>query len=129
MIQMSLNEGDIILFERRFTMEDVELFTKISGDEGIHHMTPDELGRIVVQGLLTATLPTKVGGDHNVLARTMNFEFLRPVFTGDTIRCTVRIDRFEKDQRNRNAVTASFQCENQAGKTVLSGDFAGVILP
>lgn len=57
---------------------------KFSGDDGIHHLTPDEQGRLVVQGLLTATLPTKVGGDNNVLARTMNFEFTRPVFTGDT---------------------------------------------
>ncbi|OAT83478.1 enoyl-CoA hydratase [Bacillus sp. MKU004] len=119
---------DIISFERRFTIKDVELFTKISRDEGIHHMTPDEQGRLVVQGLLTATLPTKVGGDHNVLARKMTFEFLRPVFTGDTIRCTVRIDRYEKDQRDRYAITASFQCENQYGKAVLTGGFAGVII-
>lgn len=53
----------------------------------------------MVQGLLTATLPTKIGGDANVLARTMNFEFLKPVFTGDTILCEVTIDRYEeKDQ-------------------------------
>ncbi|MBH9964954.1 hotdog domain-containing protein [[Bacillus] enclensis] len=125
---MTLKVGDIISFERSFTIEDVELFTKISRDEGNHHMTPDEQGRLVVQGLLSATLPTNVGGDHNVLARTMNFEFLRPVFTGDTIRCTVRIDRYEKDQRDRNAITASFQCENQYGKAVLTGGFAGVII-
>ncbi|OIU68851.1 FAS1-like dehydratase domain-containing protein [Rossellomorea aquimaris] len=125
---MTLKVGDIISFERRFTIEDVRLFSTISGDEGIHHMTPDEQGRLVVQGLLTATLPTKVGGDHNVLARTMNFEFQRPVFTGDTIRCSVTINRFEKDRRNRKAIRASFQCENQDGKTVLTGGFAGVIL-
>ncbi|QWC21070.1 enoyl-CoA hydratase [Bacillus haikouensis] len=125
---MTLKVGDTNSFERRFTMKDVELFTTISGDAGIHHMTPDEQGRLVVQGLLTATLPTKVGGDHNVLARKMNFEFLRPVFTGNTIRCTVRIDRYEKDQRDRNAITASFQCENQYGKAVLTGGFAGVII-
>jgi len=33
---MSLKEGDIITFERTFTMRDVELFTEISGDGGIH---------------------------------------------------------------------------------------------
>lgn len=70
---MSLKVGDIISFVRTFTIEDVELFTKVSGDEGIHPLTPDEQGRLVAQGLLTATLPTKVGGDNNVLARTMNF--------------------------------------------------------
>lgn len=76
---MNLKVGDIIRFERTFTKEDVEVFTKVSMDEGDHHTNPDEQGRLIVQGLLTATLPTKIGGDYNVLARTMNFEFLRPV--------------------------------------------------
>src|SRR6185437_14033161 len=100
---MPLKVGDIIKFERTFTVRDVELFTEISGDEGIHHLTPDEQGRLVIQGLLTATLPTKVGGDHSVLARTMNFEFLRPVFTGDTIICEVKIEKYER-QDNRTAI-------------------------
>lgn len=124
---MPLKVGDIITFERTFTERDVELFTEISGDEGIHHKTPDEQGRLVIQGLLTATLPTKVGGDNNVLARTMNFEFLRPVFTGDTIICEVKIEEFEK-QENRTHITASFICKNQKEKEVLRGDFSGVIL-
>ncbi|MFJ7970890.1 MaoC family dehydratase N-terminal domain-containing protein [Psychrobacillus sp. NPDC096389] len=127
---MSLKVGDVISFERAFTQRDVELFTEISGDEGIHHLTPDEQGRLVVQGLLTATLPTKVGGDHNVLARTMNFEFLRPVFTGDTIICEVKIEQYEKQENknNRTAIMASFICTNQHEKEVLKGEFAGVIL-
>lgn len=127
---MSLKVGDVISFERAFTTRDVELFTEISGDEGIHHLTPDEQGRLVVQGLLTATLPTKVGGDHNVLARTMNFEFLRPVFTGDTIICAVKIEQYEKQENKNNgtAIMASFICTNQHEKEVLKGEFVGVIL-
>ncbi|WP_172369868.1 hotdog domain-containing protein [Sporosarcina jiandibaonis] len=125
---MSLKVGDIITFERTFTTEIVELFTKISGDEGIHHLSPDEQGRLVVQGLLTATLPTKVGGDHNVLARNMNFEFLRPVFTGDTIICEVTIEKYERTENKRTAIDASFSCENHMEKEVLRGDFSGVIL-
>ena len=124
---MSLKVGDIIIFERTFKTEDVELFTKVSGDDGIHHLTPDELGRLVVQGLLTATLPTKVGGNNNVLARTMNFEFTRPVFTGDTITCEVTIEQFE-EQDNRTQITSSFICTNQNKKEVMRGSFAGVIL-
>ena len=125
---MSLKVGDIITFERTFTMRDVELFTEISGDEGNHHITPDEQGRLVIQGLLTATLPTKVGGDHNVLARTMNFEFLRPVFTGDTIICEVKIDKYEEQENNRTALIALFSCKNQKEKEVLKGNFTGIIL-
>ncbi|MEH7378736.1 enoyl-CoA hydratase [Neobacillus drentensis] len=125
---MPLKVGDIITFERTFTVRDVELFTEISGDEGIHHISPDEQGRLVVQGLLTATLPTKVGGDANVLARTMNFEFLRPVITGDKIICEVKIEKYERQENNRTAIMASFLCKNQNAKEVLKGDFSGVIL-
>jgi len=125
---MSLKVGDIISFERTFTIEDVERFTLVSGDEGNHHTTPDDEGRLVIQGLLTATLPTKIGGDNNVLARTMNFEFLRPVFTGDKIICEVIIEKYEKQDNNRISIVASFQCTNQKEKQVLKGNFAGVIL-
>ncbi|MGV3487672.1 MAG: FAS1-like dehydratase domain-containing protein [Tuberibacillus sp.] len=123
---MSLNAGDVIIFERTFTKEDVATFTKVSQDEGRHHIHPDEQGRLVIQGLLTATLPTKVGGDYNVLARTMNFEFLRPVFTGDTVKCAVTVDEFQK-KKDRTHITASFICTNQHGKEVMKGNFSGVI--
>ena len=125
---MGLQVGDIIKFERKFTKEDVHLFTKVSNDEGEHHITPDEQDRLVIQGLLTATLPTKIGGDNNVLARTMNFEFLRPVFTGDTIACEVTIEKYERQKKNRMSIYSTFICTNQEGKEVLTGNFEGVIL-
>lgn len=124
---MGLEVGDIIRFERSFTEEDVALFTKVSGDTGSHHLTPDEQGRLIIQGLLTATLPTKIGGDNNVLARKMAFEFLRPVFTTDTIRCEVKIEQFDA-QEDRTLITAPFTCRNQNGKEVMIGSFSGVIL-
>lgn len=123
---MTLQVGDVISFERTFTIEDVELFTKVSGDAGSHHVNPDEQGRLVIQGLLTATLPTKVGGDYNVFARKMTFEFVRPVFTTDTIRCEVKIEQFE-EQGDRTLIAASFICLNQKEKEVMRGDFSGVI--
>lgn len=123
---MTLKAGDVIRFERSFTVEDVERFSKVSGDEGIHHLQPDERGRLVVQGLLTATLPTKIGGDNNVLARKMTFEFLRPVFTTDTIVCKVTIEQYDK-QEERTLITSSFTCQNQHGKEIMNGSFSGII--
>lgn len=58
----------------------------------------------------------------------MNFEFLRPVFTGDTITCAVKIEKYEREVKNRTAITASFNCMNQNEKEVLKGNFSGVIL-
>src|SRR5205814_469728 len=63
--------GDVLAWERTFSEEDVRLFGRLSGDEGVHHVAADEQGRLMVQGLLTATLPTKIGGDLNVIAREM----------------------------------------------------------
>lgn len=125
---MPLQVGDCISFTRTFTKRDVEIFTELSLDKGVHHVAPDEQGRLVVQGLLTATLPTKIGGDHNVLARHMNFEFLRPVYTGDTITCDVTVEKYEKTERNRMAIATTFTCVNQHGKEVVKGSFSGVIL-
>ena len=86
--------GDTLSWERTFTEEDIRLFARFSGDEGEHHLEPDEKGRLMVHGLLTATLPTKLGGDMNFIARQLVFQFLRPVFSGDTVRCEVTlIDR------------------------------------
>lgn len=126
---MSLKVGDIISFGRTFTQKDVELFSEISGDEGVHHLMPGDQGQLFVQGLLTATLPTKIGGDHNVIARTMKFEFTRPVFTGDAIECKVKIEQYEKLENKRMAIMASFSCTNQKNKIVMTGNFEGIILP
>lgn len=118
--------GDITEFERTFTEEDIRLFTRVSGDAGEHHVTPDEQGRLMVQGLLTATLPTKVGGDLNFIARDMIFHFARPVFAGDTIRCVVTITALEPtDEYTR--MSCAWVCTNQHGKDVLTGEVHGVI--
>lgn len=118
--------GDVIAWERTFTEEDVRLFGRLSGDEGIHHVVANAQGRLLVQGLLTATLPTKIGGDLNYIAREMTFGFVRPVFTGDTIRCEVTITRLEPAE-GYTQMAANWVCRNQQGKEVLTGDTHGII--
>ena len=122
-----LRVGDQVRWSRTFTVEDVERFGQVSGDHGIHHVEPDAQGRLMVQGLLTATLPTKLGGDLNYLAREMLFEFLRPVFSGDTIDCVVTVSRVEK-QPGRTYLEFEIACTNQAGKVVLRASTKGVVL-
>jgi len=122
-----LEVGDRLSWTRTFTTDDVELFGRVSGDRGVHHVQPDAQGRLMVQGLLTATLPTKLGGDLNYLAREMLFEFLRPVFSGDTIDCVVTVSRVEK-QPGRTYLEFEIVCTNQAGKVVLRASTKGVVL-
>src|SRR6266567_8491423 len=83
-------------------------------------------GRLMVHGLLTATMPTKIGGDMNFIARELIFHFHRPVFAGDTIRCEVTLVEIElSDQYSR--VKSKWTCHNQFGKKVMSGEASGVI--
>ncbi len=119
--------GDVFAWERTFTNEDVEAFCRVSGDAGRHHRHADDRGRQMVHGLLTATLPTKLGGDIDYIARDMLFEFVRPVFTGDTIRCELRIVDAQPEAR-RKRVKLAGACTNQHGQEVLRFRSDGVIL-
>jgi hypothetical protein len=81
-------EGTTVTFERSFTVAEVQQFADLSGDIQPRHTEPDDDGRVMVQGLLTATMPTKLGGDREVMAPKMEFEFLQPVYTGESAPVT-----------------------------------------
>ncbi|APX97328.1 hotdog family protein [Natronorubrum daqingense] len=119
-------EGETRTFERTFTVEDVRQFAELTGDDQPRHTEPDENGRVMVQGLLTATLPTKLGSDNEVLASTMELDFRRPVFTGERITCRSTYDTVvERDDRYE--FTSDVVCENDDGDTVLTTTTEGLI--
>jgi 3-hydroxybutyryl-CoA dehydratase len=118
--------GDTVSWERTFTEDDIHLFNEVSGDQGVHHVTPDDLGRLMVHGLLTATVPTKIGGDMNFIAREMKFQFHRPVFAGDTVTCVVTVVEFAPAPQYTN-VRTEFVCRNQHAKEVMTGYAVGII--
>ena len=118
--------GDVISWQRTFTEEDIRLFAKVSGDEGEHHLLPDEHGRLMAHGLLTATLPTKIGGDINLIASEMTFVFHRPVFVGDTITSEVTLTELEPHEKYFK-LNSSWICRNQNSKEVMTGGGRGVI--
>ena len=65
---------------------------------------------------------THIGGMLGFLATEMSFEYLAPVFAGDTITCTVTVA--EKDESKRRiAATADFV--NQDDVEVLRASFEG----
>lgn len=124
---MDPSEGDTVVVERTFTTEDVETFTDVSGDRGDHHLEPDQEGRLLVHGLLTATLATEIGGRYDVLARTMEYRFRRPVYTGETIRCTAEFETVTWREDGRTEVEADVTfVRTDDGAVVLTGAFDGV---
>jgi len=123
----SLQVGQIFTYRRTFTEGDVSLFIGVTGDFNPYHQ--DEIfskenwfGRRNIPGLLTASMVTHIGGMIGFLATEMTFQFLKPVYVGDTITCAVTV--LEKDEEKRQ-----FFCvvtyANQEGVEVLKGSFRG----
>ncbi len=122
----ALRPGAVSRWTRAITEEDIARFAELSGDRGRHHLERDEKGRLLAHGLLTATLPTKLGGDHHYIARTMAFEFLRPVYAGDSLTCDGAVVSAAV-QSARYKVRFSFEVRNQDEEIVLTGTTTGHI--
>lgn len=80
--------------------------------------------RLVVQGLLTATLPTKISGDLSYIARTLEFDFHKPVYTGNTISCD---ERTVEEREDRYSITSSVVCSNKDEEIVMEAHIEGLI--
>jgi acyl dehydratase len=122
-----ISEGETRTYTRTFTIEDVERFVDLSNDDGYHHLVGDADGRVVLHGLLTATMPTKLGGDIDFVARTMEFEFPRPAHTGVEITCETTYESVE-ERDGHTELEASFVCETEHGDVVLRGRSEGVVM-
>lgn len=123
---MNLKVGDVFSWERTFTEEEILTFARLSGDQGRHHMQRDAQGRLMVHGLLIASVPTKIGGDLNYIAREMVIEFLHPVFAGETIHCELKITGVTP-MEGYTRVSMETACRNQHGKEVVIGRSHGII--
>jgi acyl dehydratase len=121
-----IKTGDVLTWSRTFTEEETLQFALLSGDQGKHHMEYDEQGRLMVHGLLTASIGTKIGGDLNYIARDMKMEFIRPVFTGDTIICQAKLTQVENCEGYKK-VTVQSTYTNQKDKQVLLATSSGIV--
>lgn len=121
-----LKKGLVVEWRRAFTEEDIAAFAELSGDKGRHHLERDAAGRLMAHGLLTATLPTKLGGDLHYIAADMLFEFKRPVYAGEELLCRGTVTRVKKE-KSWQAVSFSFVVTNPKGKAVLQGKTNGII--
>lgn len=123
----TVKAGARIDWSRAVTDEDIVRFAELSGDKGAHHLERDGQGRLMAHGLLTATLPTKLGGDLDYMARTMHFEFFKPVYGGDVLTCRGLVESVVA-QTTRLKVKFAFEVVNQRGEVVMKGTSAGQIL-
>lgn len=119
--------GQAFTFRRTFTEGDVALFVGVTGDYNPFHVDEEFaraswFGRRNIPGLLTASMATHIGGMLGFLATEMTFQFLKPVYVGDTITCVCTVE--EKDEARRQ-IQCAVTYLNQDDVEVLRGSFCG----
>ncbi len=117
--------GDELVTTHAFTVQDVLDFARVSGDGAEQHQTPDADGRLFVHGLLTASLPTRIGSRMNIWAQEMTCQWVRPVYTDEAIQCVVGVEELTPSERG-TWMRVSIQCTNPAGQVVLQGHCQGM---
>ncbi len=115
-------------FSRTLTEADVALFVGVTWDVNPLH-TDDcyarrtRFGRRIVPGLLTASLLTHLGGLWAFMASEMSFEFLAPVFIGETVTAEAEVVEADED---RGWVRLRCRCTKAGtGEVVLKGEVIG----
>ena len=119
--------GDTARMQRTMRMEDITLFSIISGDINPAHLDPvyastDSFHHIIGHGVLTAglisaVLGTKLPGPGTIYLG-QDLQFRAPVSPGDTITATVTVTSKIPD---RHGVILDCHCVNQDGVEVIRG--------
>ncbi len=121
-----LREGDAFTVTRRFTQADTALFGDMTRDYNpVHYDLRWSTGKgfrgLICHGLLVGSMICEFGGQVGWLATGMTFQFVKPVYFGDTIHCTITIT--EIGEKERAAATAVLI--NQDGKQVCRAHLTG----
>lgn len=114
-----LTAGDSFRYRRTFTEAETIAFGDLTRDYNPVHYEPRWVQAKgfedrICHGLLVGSMICEFGGQVGWLATGMDFKFVKPVYFGDTIDCTVTITKIE--DRGRAAAEAVFT--NQHGLRV-----------
>lgn len=123
----TLNKGDKIVYKKIFTKEEVEFFGKTMGFMGKHHEIPNEDGQLLNQGLLTAILTNRIGGEYNILMYHMDFNFIKKVWTDEEMTCINEVlDIQEKNSKEHISIQSKIY--NSKEELVLDARLKGIVL-
>ena len=120
--------GETFTVSRKFTELDMLTFADITRDYNPIHfderfVAAKNLKGRICHGLLVGSLLTEIGGQIGWLASEMNFRFIKPVYFGDTIECSLTITKIDR----RNRARADVIYRNQDGTIVLEAELAGIL--
>lgn len=124
---MRLNKDDEVVYERVFTEKDLKDYATIANFWGKHHEIPNDKSEYLLQGLLTASLTNKIGGDYDILMYKMEFDFLKKAYTGRKLKCVNVVDSLiNKGGKNFIDIISDVYDEN--GDHLLHGFLRGILL-
>lgn len=130
----SLAVGMQAEMSRTISLEDIERFAQVTGDDNPVHIDDaaaarSRFGRRIAHGMLSAGLISAVLGTRlpgpGVIYLSQSLRFTRPVFPGDVITATAEVLELVPAKRRVRLATT---CRNQAGEVVLEGE-ALVMVP
>jgi len=99
-----LKPGDSFTYSRVFSQEETESFGDLTRDYNPVHYDlrwsrAKGFDGLICHGLLVGSMICDFGGQVGWLATGMSFKFIRPVYPGQTITCTITIDSIEPSGR------------------------------
>lgn len=121
-----LREGDTFSYERAFTREETESFGDLTRDYNpVHYDTRWTRSKgyrgLICHGLLVGAMICEFGGQVGWLATGMDFTFIRPVYPGDTVRCSIRILKIEDSGRAEAEALLTNQDGEQVCRAFVTG--------
>lgn len=129
------NLGETAQRTRTTSMQDVEMFTAMTGDRNPIHYDADlaaesPFGGLIVQGgvttgLLNAVVAEDLPGPGTVFLET-NWKFLKAVRIGDTITASVKVEHVRDDKPICRLETT---IRNAEGETCVLGSAATYTMP
>jgi acyl dehydratase len=99
-----LQVGDSFRISRTFSREEIDAFGDLTRDYNpVHYHTRWSQAKgfdgLVCHGLLVGSMLCEIGGQVAWLATGMTFKFVRPVYPGVTITCTLTITKIDPSGR------------------------------
>ncbi|MCC6591549.1 MAG: SDR family oxidoreductase [Bryobacterales bacterium] len=123
----SISVGDHVSITRTIAEADVTAFARLSGDYNPLHMDSEfaqttHFQKRVVHGMVVASLVSTLIGMHlpgpGALWAQQSFNWVQPVFIGDTLTVTLRVTHKSEGTRT---VAVTVEALNQHGKIVMNG--------
>ena len=120
--------GQTAQITRKFTEEDVGLFSELSMDFNPVHLDPEfaeksMFGQRIVHGMLVSSLFSGLLGKHlpgeGTIYLGQDLKFLKPVYLDQDITATVEVIEVRDD---KPIITLKTTCVNDEGVTVVSGE-------